>query len=140
MYMHRRGFTLIEMVIVVAIAGILAAIAFPSYQNSVRKSRRTNAEADLVQLSQFMERIYTENGSYMRGGASPALPFAVSPQDGSTTFYSLAITANTGNAFTLTATPIGPQISDGKIEIDSTGAKRWDANHNSSFESNEQHW
>ena len=83
MHMQRRGFTLIEMVIVVAIAGILAAIAFPSYQNSVRKTRRTNAEADLVQLSQFMERIYTENGSYMRGGASPALPFTVSPQDGS---------------------------------------------------------
>ncbi|MEO8631312.1 MAG: type IV pilin protein [Betaproteobacteria bacterium] len=140
MHMQRRGFTLVEMVIVVAIVGILAAIAFPSYQNSVRKTRRTNAEADLVQLSQFMERIYTENGSYSRGGASPALPFTVSPQDGSTSFYSLALTANTGNAFTLTATPIGSQISDGKVEIDSMGAKRWDANHNGSFEGTEQHW
>jgi type IV pilus assembly protein PilE len=59
-----KGFTLIELMIAVAIVGILAAIAYPSYQNHVVKTRRKTAEACMVELAQFMERYYTTNMKY----------------------------------------------------------------------------
>lgn len=59
-----KGFTLIELMIVVAIIAILAAIAYPSYINYVVDSRRTTATACLVEHGQFMERLYTTNLSY----------------------------------------------------------------------------
>ena len=59
---HSAGFTLIELMIVVAIIAIIAAVAFPSYQEHVRKTRRADAQTALLELSQFMERHYTANG------------------------------------------------------------------------------
>ena len=76
-----RGFTLVELLIVVAIIGILAAIVYPSYQDSVRKSRRADAKAVMAEAAQFMERFYTENFCYSNrrtaagcAGAAVALP------------------------------------------------------------------
>ncbi|MDW7601742.1 prepilin-type N-terminal cleavage/methylation domain-containing protein, partial [Stenotrophomonas maltophilia] len=54
-----RGFTLIELMIVVAVVAILAAIAYPSYSEHVRKSRRAQAKADLVEYAQLAERFHT---------------------------------------------------------------------------------
>jgi type IV pilus assembly protein PilE len=65
-----RGFTLIELMIVVAIVGILSSIAYSSYQSSVAKSRRQAAQGCLMELAQYMERHYTSNMSY----ASATLP------------------------------------------------------------------
>lgn len=65
-----QGFTLIEVMIVVAVIGILAAVAYPSYQNSVLKSRRTAAQGCLVEMAQFMERFYTTNMRYDKNTAS----------------------------------------------------------------------
>ncbi|QIK36826.1 type IV pilin protein [Caldichromatium japonicum] len=62
--MKTGGFTLIEIMIVVVVVGILAAIAYPSYQMQVAQSRRSTAQACLLELSQFMERYYTTNMSY----------------------------------------------------------------------------
>jgi len=67
---HHRGFSLIELMIVVAIVGIIAAIAYPSYSNHVRETRRTTAQADLVELAQWMERQYSGDFSYLEGGES----------------------------------------------------------------------
>lgn len=58
------GFTLVELMIVVAVVAILAAIAYPSYMDSVRKSRRSQAKSVLVELAQLAERHYTVNNSY----------------------------------------------------------------------------
>lgn len=107
--------------ITVAIVAILVAIAYPSYQDSVRKTKRTNAQADLMELASFMERKYTETNVY--NSASLALPFTTSPR-GSAAAYNL--THASGSAtFTLTATPVAGQIGDscGTMTLAHTGAK-----------------
>lgn len=126
-----KGFTLIELVIVVAMIAILAAIALPSYLNQIRKSRRAQAEADLAELAQGMERSYTMTRDYTKNtaGAAYALPFAESPRDAAagTGYYDLAISASAATSYTITATPKNQQSSDlcGTLSINSTGLKTY---------------
>src|SRR5258705_11108197 len=68
-----RGFTLIELMIRVAIIAVLSAIAYPSYRESVAKSRRSDAQAVLVQGNQWMERFYAENYAYNKNTAGTAV-------------------------------------------------------------------
>lgn len=117
-----RGFTLIELMIVVAVVAVLAAIALPSYQDSIRKSRRSEAMADLANAAQLAERFRTVNNTYT---GAPGMP-AQSPATG-TAYYTI-VYANTGtNTFTLTATPLatGGQNRDrcGTLTINQSGAK-----------------
>ena len=116
-----RGFTLIELMIVVAVVAILAAIAYPSYSDAVRKSRRGQAEADLLEIAQLAERFRTVNGSF-NGFAIPATK-TNSPNTG-TARYRLAV-ATTASTFNLTATPVsgGGQEKDTKcLELSLTQA------------------
>lgn len=141
-----KGFTLMELMIVVAIIGILAAFAYPSYENSVKKSRRADAKGALDGFAQAMERYFTANNTYLgaaTGGANtgaPAIYSTESPIDGSTKFYNLTIQAATATTFTLRATPKNAQAGDGMLEIDNTGARRWDANANNTFDAGENTW
>lgn len=59
-----NGFTLIELMIVIAIIGIIAAIAYPSYKNSVNKAQRTDAKVSLLKMAGLQEKYFTQNGSY----------------------------------------------------------------------------
>ena len=125
-----KGFTLIELMIVVMIVAILAAVAYPSYQNHVMKSRRVDATGNLLSLGQYLERYFTENGRYDqdRGGTAVSLPFTKSPKDGTATFYNLAFTAGepTATTYKLSATPVGAQAKDtdcGILTLDHTGTK-----------------
>lgn len=117
-----EGFTLLELMIVVAVIAILAAIAVPSYQEQVRKSRRAQAKADLVELAQLAERYRTVNNAFT--GFSP--PFTASPRTG-TAYYTLSATVTNSNAFTITAAPqsTGGQDQDrcGTLTINHAGAK-----------------
>ena len=135
-----KGFTLIELMITVVIVGILAAIAYPSYQNSVTRSRRADAQGALTQLNNAMERVFTQNNTYMPlvggvptaptlGAAAGAIFPSQAPLDGTTKYYDLSISAITANTYTLRATPITgtSQATDGNLELDHTGAKRWGA-------------
>ncbi len=133
------GFTLIEVMIAVAIVGILSAIAYPSYQQHVRSSRRADAQAALLELAQFMERRFTENNGYdlAPAGLQPlvdTLPFTQSPRDG-TAAYNLTLTAIAANTFTLQAAPIagGVQVGDGNMQLTATGAKSWDRNDDNDY-------
>lgn len=104
-----RGFTLIELMIVVVIVSILAAIGYPSYLQFVNKSRRSDAQAVLLETSQRLERCYSMHNKYDDAGCAVALPLN-SPEG----YYTVTGVINS-NSFTLTATPTagGPQVNDG---------------------------
>jgi type IV pilus assembly protein PilE len=127
----QRGFSLMELMVVVAIVGILAAIAYPSYQEQVRKSRRADCSGALAGLGNAMERFFTVNSTYLgaaAGGANTGAPaiFAVAcPTDGGQPTYNLTIQAATGSTYALQAAPIGPQAADkcGTLTLTNTGLK-----------------
>ena len=125
----QRGFTLIELMIVVVIAAVLAAIALPAYNDAVRKSRRTAAKTAVLDMASREEKFYTTNNAYTSTAASlgyAALPAAV--PDASTNYYQLSVVMeNTTNppTFTATATAQGDQTKDGcgNFAVNSLGVK-----------------
>lgn len=143
MKIRQHGFTLIELMITVAIIGILAAIAIPSYQDSVRKSRRADAQGALLSLANAMERHFTETNTYAGAAGSDTTPTDTgaprasiySTPSSTAVYYGLSITAAGANSFTLTATPVtgSGQAGNGNLELDSTGQRRWDRNHDGAF-------
>ncbi|MCP5146233.1 MAG: type IV pilin protein [Gammaproteobacteria bacterium] len=112
---HQQGFTLIELMIVVVIVGILAAIAYPSFRQYGIRTNRTAAKTVLAQNSQFMEREFTATGRYDDaadpGTLRTALPNDQAPADGNAA-YNIAATNLSSTTFTLTATPRGNQAED----------------------------
>ena len=115
---NMRGITLIELMIVVVILGILGSIAYPSFQEQVRKTRRADGKAVLMETAQQLERCYTRFAAYNDGGCGVAFPIASAEG-----YYS--VTANVGAAaFTLNAAPQGDQANDarcGTLRLTNTG-------------------
>lgn len=102
-----RGFTLIELMIVVAIVGILSAIAYPSYAEYIRRGHRSEARAGLLQAAQWMERAATATGKYPLTAAFPASLKKVTSDR-----YDISIVSDDGSEYTLTAAPKGGQSGD----------------------------
>lgn len=118
-----KGFTLIELMIVTAVVAILAAIAYPSYLEYIAKARRADAKTVLLETTQFLERYYTQNGTYLNA----ALPYAESPKDGESKFYDIAFKDGSlaATTYILQATPKGAQANDkcGTLIINQTNQK-----------------
>jgi type IV pilus assembly protein PilE len=108
-----RGFTLIELMIVVAILAIVAAIGYPSYLEQVKKSRRAEGMGHLLELADRMERFYSDRGTYAGAtlGTAAGNVFAGTTDGG---HYTLSIDAQDNVAFTISATP----TSKGKQNTD----------------------
>lgn len=128
-----QGFTLIELMITVAIVAILAAIAYPSYQNYVLRGGRTDGQAKLLEIMQAQERYYSQNQTYVTNlgvgglGLGVAANAAVPSAEGRYTVQAAACAGTTiANCVALTATRAGAQASDtacGNLTLNSRGVK-----------------
>ena len=122
MYTH-KGFTLIELMIVVAIIGILAAVALPTYREHIVKSRRADAKIALQHLANEQEQFFLDNNTY--GTTVAVLGMEdVSPD----AYYALAVVAASTASFTLQAAPLNnaAQAGDGPFRLNSAGGQTWD--------------
>lgn len=112
---QRAGFTLVELVVVIAVIAILTALALPNYQTSVRKSRRADVQKDLLGFAGDAERIFTETNSYV----TATLP-------ANTPYYTFSFVAGpTAATWTIRATPVGGQSADrcGAMTLTHTGQR-----------------
>lgn len=122
-----KGFSLIELMIVVAIVGILAAIAYPSYNEAVNRSKRAEATAALLEAAQALERYYSVNNTYLNAGADAlaAVFVARAPASGSQN-YAIAAQGNpTATTYLLRATRAGSMAADacGDFQLSHAGER-----------------
>lgn len=126
---RQSGVTLIELMIVVAIIGIIAAIALPNYSRYVENARAADAKSALMSLANTLERYHTQNTTYVGasiGGSAGDIFPAEAPLDGSAKFYNLVITNQDTTAFRIEAQPKNGQ-GGGTIALLSNGLRdNWD--------------
>ena len=126
-----QGFTLMELMVAVAIIGILSAIAIPSYRDSVMKSRRADAKAALMDLANAMERRFTENNSYKGAAGTIATPADTGAariynvDSNTATYYDVTINASDDTTYTLQAAPKAAQAGDkcGTLTLNNAGVE-----------------
>jgi len=112
-----KGFTLIELMVTVAIVAIIAVIALPSFRGQILKSHRTDAKVTLSETAQRLERCYTEFNTYLYNATSaPGCPRTADLANKSKYYsFSLAVAAS-GLTYTVTATATGGQLDDSKCK------------------------
>ncbi len=119
----QRGFTLLELMIAVAVVAILAAIAYPSYQSHLISSRRAAAQSHLMDIAQNEQQYYLNARSY----AATVSALSMTTPSEVSSYYTITIAATSGAppTFTATATPIAgtSQVSDGALSINNAGVK-----------------
>jgi type IV pilus assembly protein PilE len=140
---QQKGFTLVEIMIVVVILGVVAAFAMPAYKESVSKARRVDAQSALVSLAAALERNYTVRSTYLGtntgSDANGSIPSSTvfpseAPLEGDVKFYDLRMVL-TADSYVLLAIPKGGQVGDGRIRLSSTNQRGWDKLNNGTFSS-----
>ncbi|PCJ14911.1 MAG: pilus assembly protein PilE [Gammaproteobacteria bacterium] len=131
-----KGFTLTELLISVAIIGIISSIAIPMYSEQIAKTSRKDAQGALLQFQNAMERYYAEQSPYTYRGAgasgddtgSPGIFSTEAPLHGTDKYYDLKITAASSTTYTLSAVPKNRQDDDrcGTLTVNNTGEKTSD--------------
>lgn len=118
-----KGFTLIEMLITVAVIGILAAIALPAYNGAQRKAHRADAQSALMNIASRQQQMLVDTRTYVDSVA--ALNITLPGKVGSHYAVAIALGAGPAPTFVATATPIGDQTKDscGALSIDQAGTK-----------------
>lgn len=121
---HAPGFTLVELMIVIAILGILAAIAMPAYTEYVKRGYRAEARSVLSDVASYLERRFNEQTNYSVATADLPAGLSKAPVDGTTTRYTISLNTS-ASAYTISAVPQGSMASDacGTLTLASSGAK-----------------
>jgi type IV pilus assembly protein PilE len=147
---RQKGFSLIELMVAVAIIGILTSIAYPTYQGFIVSTNRGAAQADLMSLAAAMERHKAASFSYKAAADSaadtgkPGIFHQHSPSAElyANRKYDLYISEASGSAYLLEAKPVTgtPQAGDGNVAFYSDGRRAWDANNNGTYSTTEFCW
>lgn len=124
MKLTKIGFTLVELLLAVAIIGIILALAYPSYTHYVTKTHRTDGQIALMELTARMERYYLENNHTYVGATFEKLNTTNTSPRG---YYDLELTSLSDTTFTLKALPKGAQLANdklcGTLTVDQLGQK-----------------
>ena len=122
----RNGFTLIELMITVAIIAILASIAYPSYQQYIIRSKRSAAQAQMMDIANRQQQFLLANRSYATKDALTASGYTLPAEVAANYGYTITLQDSTSTevpSFLLTFSPTGSQAGDGDLTLDNQGVK-----------------